>query len=365
MQATVFRFAFEDANMKILYIAREFGESKTGANQVMGRNLDALRRIVGRDNVIECYFPKTTMRSVAMSMACLGSYGVSCRDEQRVVDTVLKERPDFAFLEGSMFGGVAKRLTRLPIKTILFAHNVDSALSRQEIASRSSIIGRAKFFFVRYNEQRSVRYSDAIICLSERDSMGFDEWFGRKADIILPITFPDRVQCDKVLFPWKYLLFVGSDFFPNIEGVKWFIEEVAPYIGCEVRIVGGCCGNPALRDMELPGNVTLAGYVDDLDDEYINASAVVAPIFKGSGMKTKTVEAMSYGKTILGTDEAFAGIECDYDKIGARCNTADEFISAINSSAFEPLNQYTLDLFHQNFSNDSFTERLSTFLKTF
>ena len=33
-------------------------------------------------------------------------------------------------------------------------------------------------------------------------------------------------------------------------------------------------------------------------------------------MKTKVIEAMSFGKSIIGTDEAFQGIECDYCRMG-------------------------------------------------
>ena len=44
-------------------------------------------------------------------------------------------------------------------------------------------------------------------------------------------------------------------------------------------------------------------------------------------MKTKTVEAMMFGKTILGADEAFCGYE-GLDEY--RCNTANEFVKKIN-----------------------------------
>ena len=68
-------------------------------------------------------------------------------------------------------------------------------------------------------------------------------------------------------------------------------------------------------------------------------------------MKTKTIEAMSYGKTIIGTDECFQGIECDYSEIGALCNTAEEFIVAINNHDGSKHNKYTAELFESHFSN--------------
>ena len=49
----------------------------------------------------------------------------------------------------------------------------------------------------------------------------------------------------------------------------------------------------------------------------------------GSGMKSKTAEALMYGKPILGTKEAFEGYDTDPAKVGALCNTATEFIETI------------------------------------
>ena len=69
-------------------------------------------------------------------------------------------------------------------------------------------------------------------------------------------------------------------------------------------------------------------------------------------MKTKTVEALSYGKAIIGTDEAFVGIDADFNKIGAKCNTADEFIKAINNFSGSIFNEYAFSWFSENLSNN-------------
>lgn len=35
-----------------------------------------------------------------------------------------------------------------------------------------------------------------------------------------------------------YLLFVGSYFKPNVEGIIWFIDNVMPYINYSLLIIG-------------------------------------------------------------------------------------------------------------------------------
>lgn len=73
-------------------------------------------------------------------------------------------------------------------------------------------------------------------------------------------------------------------------------------------------------------NIHIIGEVEDLAPWYYYADLVVEPIFEGDGMKTKTVEAMMFGKTILGSDEAFCGYEGLNNYL---CNTAEEFIKRI------------------------------------
>jgi len=46
-------------------------------------------------------------------------------------------------------------------------------------------------------------------------------------------------------------------------------------------------------------------------------------------MKTKTIEAMMFRKTIVGTSEAFSGIE-NPEEIGYICNTTNQFIDILN-----------------------------------
>jgi glycosyltransferase involved in cell wall biosynthesis len=297
--------------MKILYVARDLGTVKNGANQVMMRNLNCLRTIAGEDNVKVFHLPKASLRNVMGSFARLGSYGVPKKLESELKTTVRDLHPDVVFIESSSNGSLFKILKSEKCVTVCFAHNVDTILAKQEIQSRNPIISLPKYLLTSYNEKVTVKYADKIICLNDRDSKNFKQMFDREGDVILPITFPNRkIDLESTSTNEnKSFLFVGSDFFPNVEGIKWFIENVAPKVTANFRIVGACCGNSQLTSLQLPDNVKLIGYADDLDQEYADATGVIAPIFKGSGMKTKTIEALSYGKFIYGTSEAFEGIK--------------------------------------------------------
>src|SRR5215211_106650 len=129
---------------------------------------------------------------------------------------------------------------------------------------------------------------------------------------VLPMAIEDKLrnEADVPQGPLKepYALFVGGAFYANQSGIKWFVENVVPEVSIKTCIVGK--GLEALRgELERDGKVEVVGAVDELGHWYRNAKVVIAPIFDGSGMKTKVAEALMYGKRIIGTREAFSGYE--------------------------------------------------------
>ena len=137
-------------------------------------------------------------------------------------------------------------------------------------------------------------------------------------------------QADKPA-PKKFALFVGGTFYANRAGIAWFVEHVVPRIHSKICIVGR--GFEALRqELERDGKVEVVGAVDHLADWYRDAHFVIAPIFDGSGMKTKVAEALMYGKKIIGTPEAFSGYEEIAGVAGRMCITVEDFVTAIDEA---------------------------------
>ncbi|MFR5192628.1 MAG: glycosyltransferase family 4 protein, partial [Lachnospiraceae bacterium] len=180
--------------------------------------------------------------------------------------------------------------------------------------------------------------ADVLICLSRRDSVRIYELYGRRPDVKIPITFKDiynesKVKIDKN----KGLLFVGSLFPPNYDGIKWFVDNVMIQLpDIKLTIVGK---NFEIKKEQLEkDNVTVVGTVDNLSDYYYTYPVIVMPIQYGAGMKVKTAEALMYGKTIIATDEALEEYDIGETKGIHRCNTASEFVNAI-LSVFKDLDE--------------------------
>ena len=164
---------------------------------------------------------------------------------------------------------------------------------------------RLAVFLVNYlAERNAVRHSDKIICLSERDSRLLQKVYGRPATHVSPMALEDKLPAgfeQAAKSPQeKFALFVGGVFYANRAGIAWFVEHVVPRIEIKTCIVGR--GFEDLRqELERDGKVEVVGAVDHLADWYRDAHFVIAPIFDGSGMKTKVAEALMYGKKIVGT----------------------------------------------------------------
>ena len=92
---------------------------------------------------------------------------------------------------------------------------------------------------------------------------------------------------------------------------------------------------------------------------------MIAPIFHGSGMKTKVAEALMHGKKIIGTSEAFVGYEDHRHKAGWICNNANEFVSAIDSANNSIDEYYDEDLrkiYKDNYSYESAIDKYKKIL---
>ena len=224
------------------------------------------------------------------------------------------------------------------------------------------------------NEELTLKNSDIIITLNNRDSLMLEEIYKKKSNKEIGITFPITKVLNKTkkINNEKFkLLFVGiGTFLPNIQGIEFFIEEVLAHINAELEIVGK--GTEINREKweKLNSKVKVIGTVDNLDNYYNEADAVIAPIFIGGGMKVKIAEALSYGKTIFGTLEAFEGYEVDYKRVGGLCNTAKEFIENINNyiewwekNNKHTFNEYSYQIFKDKYSYESSLEKLKKILK--
>ncbi|MCL2414389.1 MAG: glycosyltransferase family 4 protein [Bacteroidales bacterium] len=363
-------------NKRLLSIQYKINDGTAEGGVVLSQtNLNAIKDILGAEHVdiygVHDYAKKKTIwdKIVGIYGFCNNRhYGLTRKKLNEIIN--LSEKYDFIFIDRSVFGIIAKKLKERNYrgKIITFFHNFEPDYFRAILPKFYP--GRSVYIrSVINNELWACQYSDVVIALNERDNYLIAKNYGRSADILMPISLNDNYTPTEAQKQAEFVnpptaLFFGTNFPPNKEGILWFVKEVFPHVNIKLQIVG--------KNMDKLGdgipahpNIELHGTVPDLQKYIVNADFAVLPVFKGSGMKVKTCEAMMYGKHIIGSTETFEGYDVDYNKIGALANTKEEFISAIGELISDnPLkyNEYARTLFLENYSSASAKEKLKSIL---
>lgn len=108
------------------------------------------------------------------------------------------------------------------------------------------------------------------------------------------------------------LSFVGGlDYLPNVQALRFYRDAVLPHLDPtdprHVLHVAGHCPDGAGAEFDVPGMV-LHGYVDDLG-KALSRRMLVAPLLDGGGIKLKVLQAMAHGLPVVGTPQAFDGLQ--------------------------------------------------------
>lgn len=340
----------------------------TGGNVVIKRNIDIFTNAFAANNT-DTYFIEY-YQSKALSFL-YSFFGFSDGLTPAIMKDLEKRslNYDYVFFNTTRLGCALRRISRYS-NTLVFAHNAEFEFTKQYLRSMGllqKLLHLPLLYSVFSNEKKSLKYAKLLFALNQRDSDAFFKRYSRKADYFLPISFRDTFYCNRKLNPAedRFLLFVGSDFYGNTEGLFWFIENVLEELPITLKVVGS--GMDAYKGKYPDKKVEFLGFIADLNTFYNLALAVILPIFSGSGMKTKTAEALMFGKYIFGTKEAFEGYDLDFNRVGGICASKDEFVSILTRFINETqsvFNDYSRDIFKKKYETGIVSDGLKLFLES-
>lgn len=196
-------------------------------------------------------------------------------------------------------------------------------------------------------EISAARAADAVVCVSREDQAalrrgGIDAVFAPHAfesaqDILtsrLPTPAFEKIRKHRAA-GGKVGFFVGSSLQPNVEAVP-VLRRIAQRTqdGWLIVAAGSCCGAQPAADGFYPvGPVSQA----ELQSLYKECDVFISPVESGTGVSTKILEAMSYGKPVLATPCAVRGYDLQAGRDYIQCTNEDEFVSALNRMAIDPV----------------------------
>jgi sugar transferase (PEP-CTERM/EpsH1 system associated) len=194
---------------------------------------------------------------------------------------------------------------------VVFEHNVEYLLRKRQWETESMPFKKCIFATewkkTRDIEARICKSFDRVIAVSDEDRRIFENDFGVRSISTIP-TGVDANYFQPQPVPRKpgRLVFVGSmDWYPNEDGVIWFLREVFPRVRKDIphvsfAIVGR---NPSatLAAAAAEAGIILTGRVPDVRPYLAEAEVVVVPLRVGGGTRIKIPEAMAMGKALVST----------------------------------------------------------------
>ena len=154
------------------------------------------------------------------------------------------------------------------------------------------------------------------------------------------------------------LVFVGTmDYYPNIDAVRFFVEEIFPLIRqkfsqASFEIIGRRPTKSVQRLNKIDG-IRVVGEVSDVRSYLVRADLSVAPMRIARGVQNKVLEAMAVGVPVVATPLAIEGIEVrdgedvlvgssreEFAAQVTRLLTDSELRRALTKKAWNKMNQF-------------------------
>jgi len=363
---------------KILLVTKNINNNPKGGREKLNKLIYMILKDLYKDNLLlfvlkdeDINIKNNKYKNFLYHFNALFGYidGINSTKINEINLLILSNNINKIFIDGSNLGLIAKKIRQKNtfLEIISFFHNVEARFFFGEFKNKLSFKSLVVMLVNFMVEKQSVLYSSVLICLNKRDNDLLFSIYGKRANYLCSLSMFDEhniiVNGNKSI-EFDYLLFVGGFFYANFIGIKWFIENVKVNKSIKIVIVGK--GFEIFRE-QLSGNdqVIVVGEVDDLSEWYLNSICTIAPIFDGSGMKTKVAESLMHGKKIIGSTEAFIGYDLNINDIGWECKTIFDFENAVVSAFIEKnVNHYTKlrQIYLKNYSYDSMKNTFKSIL---
>lgn len=247
---------------------------------------------------------------------------VSAKFTQKLASFLQKNRYDIIHLEGVYLAPYIKTIREYSDAPIVMrAHNIEFEIWERLAQTQQNFLKRWYFNLLarrlKYFELQSLLKYDGLLPISIKDEQYFRQYGFTKSCLTIPasVDLGDYPFCpEKADFP--SLFFIGSlDWMPNQEGLLWFLEKVWPdihitYPTLKFYVAGR--NIPTWLAQQQHPNVVILGEVPDARAFMQSKSLMIVPLFSGSGMRVKIIEAMALGKPIVATSLAAEGIACTH-----------------------------------------------------
>ena len=226
-------------------------------------------------------------------------------------------------------------------RIVLRAHNLEHEIWQRNFENQLNIFKKTYLGILAKRlekfEGKYINRYDILVPITNQDALKFNEIGNNKSSYVCPFGFDfDMITPSDIQHDTKDIFYIGSlDWMPNQDGLVWFVNNIWQKIlkqHPKIRFfVAGRNAPPWLVRLFTEYHIDYMGEVDDAYTFVERKAIMVVPLFSGSGMRVKIIEAMAAGKVVITTSVGAEGIDL---KDGEHLIIADdekEFLSGIKN----------------------------------
>lgn len=263
---------------------------------------------------------------------------VSAGYAQALRELLQTQRFDVVQMEGVYLAPYLPLIRQLAPKlpVVMRTHNIEHVIWQRLAAETKNAVKRGYLLLLarqfKTYEQTMLPLFNGLVPISPLDAQQLTQMGCRQPMYLMPAGFGEEdypFSPPNKDLPVSNICYLGSlDWLPNQQGLEWLFTHVLPLVRQQLPnatlFVAGRNAPPGFLQRQLPG-VVMVGEVPNAV-AYLQQHGVVAvPLFSGSGMRVKIIEALALGKPVVCTAVAAEGIECSPGKDLLIANTAEEF----------------------------------------
>ncbi len=301
-----------------------------------------------------------------------------------IADILKKEKFDIIQLEGlylTPYISTIRKHTATPVA--LRAHNVEHEIWERTVLQEKN---RYKKMYlkllcrrIKKMETNMLNKYDLLVAITERDLQKLNSLGNNKPSQVTPTGYNinnfnnNLKQKTDTAMEYPSVFHIGAlDWSPNQEGIIWFIENcwckiLSKMPNLKFYIAGRNAPQWLINKLNKK-NIHFCGEVESAQD-FINSKALmIVPLFAGSGMRIKIVEAMALSKTIVSTNIGVEGIAVRDKENILIANDEAEFVREIvnifnDKSKFSSIGENAKNFIAKNFDNINIARELINFYK--
>lgn len=190
-------------------------------------------------------------------------------------------------------------------------------------------------------ELTHLRRADLVIAISDRDGAILKQALPDRRVLTMPPTFEHlkaEVVARSVYKPLTFG-FIGTKMEANSLALKYVLDEWWPTIhrftpDSQFLVAGSVCDDPVVRKAAwLHDEVTMLGFVDDLEKFYRDIDVLLSPVLVKGGLNFKNAEAIVAGKHLFTNA---AGAEALSPVPVKVAETAEDVIRLLREIEYDP-----------------------------